>query len=99
MDAEVELAQERLVDLRIRAAAKTSAIEDQLDLIEEHAVTSALQGSHMTPEPDRKPSAEEKDSKPSADEDNARNDCGVHRHAQDRCAGAPRTRVPLRGLR
>jgi len=62
LDAEVEMARERLVDLR--AAAKTSAIEDQLDLMEEHAVASALQGLPMMPpepEPDRKPSAEEKD--------------------------------------
>jgi len=64
LDAEVEVAQERLVGLR--AAVKTSAIEDQQDLLEEHAVASALQGFHMAsvPEPDRKPIAEEqKDSK------------------------------------
>ena len=67
LDAEVAVAQERLIDLR--AAAKTSAIEDQQDLMEEHAVASALQGWHM------EPSAEENDSKPSADEDNARNEC------------------------
>ena len=61
LDAEVEVAQERLVDLR--AAAKTSAIEDQQDFMEEHAVASALQGVHMSssePEPGRKPSAEER---------------------------------------
>jgi ankyrin repeat protein len=61
LDAEVEMARERLVDLR--AAAKTSAIEDQQDLMEEHAVASVLQGLSMTPEPepDRKPSAEEEE--------------------------------------
>ena len=59
LDAEVLVAQERLIDLR--AAAKTSAIEDQQDLLEEHAVASALQGLSLAPEPDRKPSAEEKE--------------------------------------
>ena len=78
LDAEVAVAQERLIDLR--AAAKTSAIEDQQDLMEEHAVASALQGWHM------EPSAEENDSKPSADEDNARNECVV-------CLDAPKTIV------
>jgi len=70
LDAEVLVARERLVDLR--AAAKTCAIAEQQDLLEEHAVASALQGLSMGPEPDRKPSAEEKDerdSKPSADEE------------------------------
>jgi len=54
LDAEVVVEQERLIDLR--AAAKTSAIEDQQDLLEEHAVASALQGLRMTskPEPDAK---------------------------------------------
>jgi len=68
LDAEVVVAQERLIDLR--AAAKTSAIEDQQDLLEEHAVASALLGLSMAPELDMKPSADEdeKDSKPSADE-------------------------------
>jgi hypothetical protein len=62
LDAEVLVAQERLIDLR--AAAKTSAIEEQQDLLEEHAVASALQGLSMAPVPDRKPSAEEKEPKP-----------------------------------
>jgi len=45
----------------LRAAAKTSAIEDQQDLLEEHAVASTLLGLPMTlePEPDS-PSSEAK---------------------------------------
>jgi len=45
----------------LRAAAKTSAIEGQQDIMEEHAVASALQGLHNAPEPDRKPSAEKEE--------------------------------------
>ena len=45
----------------VRAAAKTIAIEDQQDLLEEHAVASVLQGLSLAPEPDRKPSAEEEE--------------------------------------
>jgi len=59
LDAEVLVAQERLIDLR--AAAKTSAIEEQQDLLEEHAVASAMQGLSLAPEPDKKPSAEEQE--------------------------------------
>jgi len=62
MDAEVDVVQERLVDLR---AATTSATEDQQDLMEEHAVASALQGLHMMPCWNRSPtgsrSAEEEE--------------------------------------
>jgi len=65
---EMEDAEERPVDRR--AAAKTSAIEDQQDLLEEHAVASALQGLSVVLEADRKPSAE-MDSKPSVDETDA----------------------------
>ena len=57
LDEEVEVAQERL--LHLRAAAKTSAIEEQQDLLEEQAVACALRGFDIAPEPDRKPSAEE----------------------------------------
>ena len=59
LDEEVQVAQERLVDLR--AAAKTSAIEEQQDFLEEHAVALALRGLVIAPEPDRKPSAEEQE--------------------------------------
>jgi len=45
----------------LRAAAKTVAIEEQQDIMEEHAVASAMQGFHSAPEPDRKPSAEEEE--------------------------------------
>jgi len=40
LDSEVDVAQERLVDLR--AAAETSALDDQQKLMEEHAVASGL---------------------------------------------------------
>ena len=85
LDAEVLVAQERLIDLR--AAAKTSAIEDQQDLLEEHAVASAMQGLSLAPEPDRKPSAEEKDerdSKPSAEEEDKKKGAAAA-DASDEC--------------
>ena len=45
LDSEVDVAQERLVDLR--AAAETSALDDQQKLMEEHAVASGLAHVHV----------------------------------------------------
>jgi len=84
LDAEVEVARERLVDLR--AAAKTSAIEDQQDLLEEHAVVTTTRGLSATVEElDRKkPSAFDKKN-PAADEsDPDAEECVV-------CMDAPKT--------
>ena len=62
VDAEVPVAQERLVELR--AAAKASAIEGQQAVMEEHAVAALLQGmGHL----DKKPCADEDTKKPSVD--------------------------------
>ena len=62
MDAEVPVAQERLVELR--AAAKASAIEGQQAVMEEHAVAASL---HSICQLDKKPCADEDTKKPSVD--------------------------------
>ena len=62
MDAEVPVAQERLLELR--AAAKARAIEDQQAVMEEHAIAAVLQGMGQL---DKKPCADEDTKKPSVD--------------------------------
>ena len=62
MDAEVPVAQERLMQLR--AVAKTHAVEGQQAVMEEHAVAASLRSlGHL----DKKPCADEDTKKPSVD--------------------------------
>ena len=79
VDAEVPVAQERLVELR--AAAKARAIEGQQLAVEEHAIAASL---HSMGQLDKTPCADEDTKKPSADAEAT--ECVV-------CLDAPKSHV------